>query len=76
MQKVGEHVTEDQLHDILSEVDVNKNAQVDLGEFLQVFTTLSKFLLKVDCFEYVGYVAVEPSVLKLRDAHVIDIFNA
>ena len=36
MQKVGERVTEDQLHEILSEVDVNKNAQVDLGEFLQV----------------------------------------
>jgi len=29
-------VSEDQLHDILSEVDANKNAQVDLGEFLQV----------------------------------------
>jgi len=29
-------VSEDQLHEILSEVDANKNAQVDLGEFLQV----------------------------------------
>lgn len=35
-QKIGERVTEDQLHDILNEVDLNKNAQVDLGEFLQV----------------------------------------
>lgn len=35
-QKIGEKVTEDQLHDILSEVDLNRNAQVDLGEFLQV----------------------------------------
>ncbi|KAK2141192.1 hypothetical protein LSH36_1143g00045 [Paralvinella palmiformis] len=34
-KKIGEHVSEDQLHDILSEVDVNKNAQVDIGEFLQ-----------------------------------------
>ena len=29
-------MSEDQLHEILSEVDLNKNAQVDLGEFLQV----------------------------------------
>ena len=36
LQKTGEQVSEDQLHDILSEVDVNKNAQVDIGEFLQV----------------------------------------
>jgi glycerol-3-phosphate dehydrogenase len=36
LQKIGERVTEDQLHDILNEVDLNKNAQVDLGEFLQV----------------------------------------
>ena len=35
-QKIGERVSEDQLHDILNEVDLNKNAQVDLGEFLQV----------------------------------------
>ena len=36
LQKIGERVSEDQLHDILNEVDLNKNAQVDLGEFLQV----------------------------------------
>jgi len=35
-QNIGERVTEDQLHDMLSEVDLNKNAQVDMGEFLQV----------------------------------------
>ena len=41
VQKSGENVSEDQLHEILSEVDVNQNAQVDLGEFLQVaFSTL------------------------------------
>ena len=36
LQKIGEVVTEDQLHEILREVDLNKNAQVDMGEFLQV----------------------------------------
>ena len=46
IQKVGEHVTEDQLHDILCEVDVNKNAQVDLGEFLQVSVTSVEYALK------------------------------
>lgn len=35
-QKSGEVITENQLHEILREVDLNKNAQVDLGEFLQV----------------------------------------
>ena len=41
-QKIGERVTEDQLHDILNEVDVNKNAQVDIGEFLQVSTLYAR----------------------------------
>ena len=35
---MGEKVTEDQLHEILSDVDIAKNAKVDLGEFLQVRT--------------------------------------
>ncbi|XP_060562820.1 glycerol-3-phosphate dehydrogenase, mitochondrial-like isoform X4 [Ruditapes philippinarum] len=39
-KKIGERVTEDQLHDILNEVDLNKNAQVDLGEFLQLMNRL------------------------------------
>ncbi|KAL3854156.1 hypothetical protein ACJMK2_013434 [Sinanodonta woodiana] len=39
-KKMGERVSEDQLHDILSEVDLNKNAQVDLGEFLQLMSAL------------------------------------
>ncbi|XP_012945829.2 glycerol-3-phosphate dehydrogenase, mitochondrial [Aplysia californica] len=34
-KNVGERIPEDQLHEILSEVDLNHNAQVDLGEFLQ-----------------------------------------
>ncbi|XP_052234554.1 glycerol-3-phosphate dehydrogenase, mitochondrial-like isoform X3 [Dreissena polymorpha] len=39
-KNIGERVSEDQLHDMLSEVDVNKNAQVDLGEFLQIIDFL------------------------------------
>ncbi|XP_076089288.1 glycerol-3-phosphate dehydrogenase, mitochondrial-like isoform X1 [Mytilus galloprovincialis] len=39
-KKIGERVTEDQLHDILNEVDLNKNAQVDIGEFLQLMSAL------------------------------------
>ncbi|KAL4216955.1 glycerol-3-phosphate dehydrogenase [Mactra antiquata] len=39
-KKIGERVTEDQLHDILNEVDLNKNAQVDLGEFLQLMNMI------------------------------------
>lgn len=41
-KKIGERVSEDQLHDILNEVDLNKNAQVDLGEFLQFMTAMKK----------------------------------
>ena len=36
LQNIGEPVSPDQLHEILSEVDLNRNAQVDLGEYLQV----------------------------------------
>nr|XP_034302358.1 glycerol-3-phosphate dehydrogenase, mitochondrial isoform X2 [Crassostrea gigas] len=39
-KQTGEKVTEDQLHDILSEVDLNRNAQVDIGEFLQLMSAL------------------------------------
>ncbi|XP_064597841.1 LOW QUALITY PROTEIN: glycerol-3-phosphate dehydrogenase, mitochondrial-like [Liolophura sinensis] len=39
-KKIGERVTEDQLHDILNEVDLNKNAQVDMGEFLQLLQAM------------------------------------
>jgi len=38
-QKTGENVTEHQLHEILSEVDINKNAEVDIHEFLLVVFT-------------------------------------
>lgn len=35
-QKSGDRVSEDDLHYMLSEVDISRNAQVDLAEFLQV----------------------------------------
>ncbi|XP_076459057.1 glycerol-3-phosphate dehydrogenase, mitochondrial-like isoform X2 [Babylonia areolata] len=41
-KKLGEKVSEDQLHDILNEVDLNRNAQVDLGEFLQLMQALKE----------------------------------
>jgi len=54
-QKTGENVTENQLHEILSEVDVNKNAEVDIDEFLLVllFTRTFLFLLAVGTCLYV-----------------------
>ena len=36
-------VLEDQLHEIFSEVDLNKNGEVDLGEFLQV--SVQKYII-------------------------------
>lgn len=44
-KKIGERVSEDQLHDILNEVDLNKNAQVDLGEFLQLMNLIKTGIL-------------------------------
>jgi glycerol-3-phosphate dehydrogenase len=39
-KNIGERIPEDQLHEILSEVDLNHNAQVDLGEFLQLMSAI------------------------------------
>jgi len=44
-------VSEDQLHEILSEVDANKNAQVDLGEFLQVALLVMLRLVYLYCMQ-------------------------
>lgn len=49
-KKVGEHVTEDQLHDMLAEVDLSKNAQVDVGEFLQLMSALKTGAVSVSRF--------------------------
>lgn len=40
-------IDEKTLHDILNEVDLNKNGQVELIEFLQV--SISLFLRNCDC---------------------------
>ena len=37
-RKGGHSMDEAHLHEILSEVDINKNGEVDMGEFLQVLT--------------------------------------
>lgn len=52
-QKIGEKVPEEQLHEILSEVDLNRNAEVDLGEFLQVSSCLG-FVFPADIFIYIS----------------------
>ncbi|BFZ21890.1 hypothetical protein BsWGS_24929 [Bradybaena similaris] len=39
-KNIGERIPEDQLHEILSEVDLNRNAQVDIGEFLQLMSAI------------------------------------
>ena len=35
-KQTGERVDESVLHNILMEVDINKNGEIDIGEFLQV----------------------------------------
>ncbi|GFS27196.1 glycerol-3-phosphate dehydrogenase, mitochondrial [Elysia marginata] len=39
-KNMGERITDDQLHEILKEVDLNRNAQVDIGEFLQLMSAV------------------------------------
>uniref|UniRef100_A0A0B7B8B2 glycerol-3-phosphate dehydrogenase n=3 Tax=Arion vulgaris TaxID=1028688 RepID=A0A0B7B8B2_9EUPU len=39
-KNVGVRIPEDQLHEILSEVDLNRNAEVDIGEFLQLMSAI------------------------------------
>lgn len=39
-KRVGQPISEDQLHDILNEVDTNRNGQIDLGEYLQFMSAL------------------------------------
>lgn len=36
MQSQGENVDDETLHDMLNEVDLNKNGQVELGEYILV----------------------------------------
>jgi glycerol-3-phosphate dehydrogenase len=49
-KKSGETISENHLHEILSEVDLNKNAQVDLGEFLQLMSALKSGAKSVSRF--------------------------
>lgn len=39
-KNMGEKISDDQLHEILKEVDLNRNAQVDIGEFLQLMSAV------------------------------------
>jgi len=41
-KSIGEKIPDDHLHEILREVDMNQNAQVDLGEFLQIMNVKNK----------------------------------
>lgn len=40
LKAAGEHVSEQQLHEMLNEVDINKNGQIELGEYLELMSAL------------------------------------
>lgn len=40
LKKHGENINEESLHDILNEVDLNKNGQVELGEYLELMSAI------------------------------------
>lgn len=41
-QNINVHIDENSLHEILNEVDLNKNGQVEIDEFLQVRSSLMR----------------------------------
>lgn len=41
-QNINVHIDENSLHEILSEVDLNKNGQVEIDEFLQVRNSIMR----------------------------------
>ncbi|XP_077369292.1 glycerol-3-phosphate dehydrogenase, mitochondrial [Festucalex cinctus] len=42
LNSINVHIDENALHEILSEVDVNKNGQIELNEFLQLMSAVQK----------------------------------
>jgi glycerol-3-phosphate dehydrogenase len=40
LDEMGESVSEEQLHDLIAEVDLNKNSTIELDEFLQLMSCL------------------------------------
>ncbi|XP_055069203.2 glycerol-3-phosphate dehydrogenase, mitochondrial isoform X1 [Misgurnus anguillicaudatus] len=42
LEKLSIHIDENALHEILNEVDLNKNGQVELNEFLQLMTAVQR----------------------------------
>ncbi|XP_037123011.1 glycerol-3-phosphate dehydrogenase, mitochondrial isoform X2 [Syngnathus acus] len=42
LDSISVHIDENALHEILNEVDVNKNGQIELGEFLQLMSAVKK----------------------------------
>jgi len=38
----GQKMTEEQLHDLLDEVDINRNGKIELGEFLQLMSAVKE----------------------------------
>ncbi|XP_030642843.1 glycerol-3-phosphate dehydrogenase, mitochondrial-like isoform X1 [Chanos chanos] len=42
LENIGVHIDENALHEILNEVDLNKNGQVELNEFLQLMSAVKR----------------------------------
>ena len=53
-QRTGEAIADNQLHEILGEVDLNKNGEVDLDEYLKV--------IKKSARTHLGYAAIVASI--------------
>ena len=53
-QKQGEGITGEQVHELLNELDTNRNGQVELDEYLQVrlenVVVFDSFVSNLSCF--------------------------
>lgn len=60
-------MTDDELHSMLSEVDINSNGQVELGEYLELMSSLKTGTISQSRFskhlelEYAKQISVERS---------------
>ena len=50
MKVAGHRLTEDQMHDLLDEVDTNRNGKIELGEFLQFMSAVDAGVVTNNAF--------------------------
>ena len=50
MKAAGQRLSEDQMHNLLDEVDTNRNGKIELGEFLQFMSAVKAGVVTNNAF--------------------------